>query len=343
MKIMVPRLAGVRKIGFYEREMTMSPDKVLVRHICSAPNQGTALHVYRGDHLAVDYVRETRLFPYPWLQGFAYGSGRVEEVGAEVKGVKEGDLVHCMRMLSELSVADPGDLTIMPEGMDPEEAAIVSRGGVALNGVRAAGIALGDTVIVTGQGPIGLFASQFCKLAGARKVIATDLYDKRLEVSRQVGVDIALNARSENVSERVMELTGGRGAEVAVDVSGSPGALVDCAKSAAKLARIAVVGWALEPFRISLAEDFSPKGLEIVICHGGRGGSLRQRHQRTQTGSSSNQQRDEDRLYISELILNGTLKAKELITHRFPLKDIAEAWEFIDNNQSECLEVLLVS
>jgi len=342
MKVLVPWLVDVKKLELREQEIALQPDKVLVRHVCSAPSIGTALHLYRGEHLEVDYVRERRPFPYPWLQGFAYGVGRVEEVGAQAKGVKEGDLVYCMKLMSWASVVTPADITPIPEGLEPEAASLAFQAGVALHGVRGADITLGDTVLVTGQGPIGVFAAQFCKLSGARRVIATDLYDEKLAVSRQVEVDVTLNARSENVPERVKELTGGRGADVVVEVSGSPKALMEAARAAGRFGRIAVIGWIMEPLTINLAEDFTPKGLELVVCHAGRGGHWRQ-NQRLRGGVSMSQLQEEDRLFIFDLMKEGKLKAKELITHRFPLKDIIKAWDFIENEQSEYLQVLFVS
>ena len=322
MKVMVPCLAGVKKIEFYAREIAMKPDKVLLRHVCTAPSQGTALHLYRGEHLLVDYVREERPFPYPWVQGFAYGVGRVEEVGQEVQGIKEGDLVHCMNLTSEFSVVDPANLTPIPEGLDPESAALTFQASVALRGIRAAHIALGERVLVTGQGPIGVFVSQLSRLAGARRVFASELSEKKLAISRQVGVDVALNAEKENVSERVKELTGGRGVEVAAEVSGTPQALLDCSKAAARRGRVTVIGWVMEPLTVNLAEDFTPKGLEMTV----------QRSEET----------PEDKAFVLELMANGRLKAKELITHKFPLKDLVKAWEFIDASPNEYLQVVFV-
>ena len=323
MKVMVPCLAGVKKIESCAREIAMRPDKVLLRHVCTAPSQGTALHLYRGEHLSVDYVRERRPFPYPWVQGFAYGVGRVEEVGEEVKEIKEGDLVHCMKLTSEFSIVAPTDVTPIPEGLDPESAALTFQASVALWGIRAAHIALGESVLVTGQGPIGVFVSQLCRLAGARRVFASELSDKKLDISRQVGVDVALNADSENVSERVKELTGGKGVEVAAEVSGTPQALLDCSKATAQRGRVTVIGWVMEPLTVNLAEDFTPKGLELTV----------QRSEQT----------PEDKSFVLELMANGRLKSRELITHRFPLKDLVKAWEFIDSSPNEYLQVVFVS
>ena len=345
MKALVPSLTDVRKIELLEQEIAMKPNQVLVKTMCIAPSQGTALHMYRGDHLEVDNVREARPFPYPWNQGFSYGIGRVEDVGSEVSGFKAGDLVHSMRLLSDLSVISPADLLPVPDGLDPEAAALVFQAGVALHGIRRADIALGDTALVTGQGTIGVFAAQLCKLAGAWRVIATDLSDKKLVVSRQVGVDFTINAASEDVPRRVMELTGGSGADVVAEVSGSGKALVDCSKAAAPLATVASLGWTMDEFTVRPAEDFAAKALEWVLCFRGRAtnGNWRQRYQRMLGGASTNDMMREDWRFIFDLMLDGRLKSKELATHRFPLKDLVKAWEFIDKRPNEYVQVLLVN
>ena len=323
MKVMVPRLAGVRNIEYYEREISLTPDTILVRHICTGPSQGTALHLYRGEHLEVDYVRRTRPWPYVWVQGFAYGVGRVEEVGTQVKGIREGDAVLSQKLMSELSVMAPADATVIPEGLDPEAAALSFQARVALGGIRAAHIALGEYVLVTGQGPIGICVSQLSRIAGARRVFATDLSDKKLEVSRQVGVDAIINAGSEDVGERVMELTGGKGVEVAAEVSGTPQALIDCTKAAAVRARVTVIGWTMAPLTVSFAEDFTPKGLDMTVQRG--------------------EGKPDDREFLLEMIAEGRLRTKELVTHRFPLKDLVKGWEFIDSEPGEYVQVLFIS
>lgn len=343
MKVQRPWLVNVREIEWREEEIQLTPDKVLVRHVCTAPSLGTALHMYRGEHLAVDHVRETRPWPYPWLQGFAYGVGRVEEVGAKAAGVGVGDLVYSQKLTSERCAVSPADLLVLPKGLDAESASLVFQANVALHGVKSADVALGDNVLVTGQGIIGVFAAQLAGLAGARRVIVTDLSDKRLAVSREAGIDLTLNPRTDRVPERVRDLTGGRGADIVFEVSGSPKALEEGSRAAAPLARIAVVGWIMDPIHINLAEEFTPKGLEMIVCHANRRGHHRQQYQRVQEGATKAQLEREDREFLFELMQSGRLKAKPLITHRFPLKDLVEAWKFIDGKQADYTQVVFTS
>jgi threonine dehydrogenase-like Zn-dependent dehydrogenase len=342
MRTRVPWLTDVRTIEYREQELTLGPAQVLVKHVCTAPSQGTALHMYRGDHLDVEFTRRTRPWPYPWLQGFAYGVGRVEEVGAQVTGIEPGQLVYSMKLLGEHAVLAPTDLTPLPPGLDAEPAALAFQAGVALNGIQEAQVALGDVVLVTGQGPIGNFAAQLCRLAGAWRVVTTDMSETQLAISRRVGADLALHAASGVVTQQVQALSGGRGADLCVEASGSPRALLPCADAARRMGRIAVIGWVMHAVTINLAQDFTPKGLEMVVCHAGRGGGphtdLRRR-----AGMSGAELERQGRLFLLDLMRQGRLKAGELITHRFPLRDLRAAAEFLDTRAGEYCQTLLVS
>ncbi len=108
-----------------------------------------------------------------------------------------------------------GGMVRIPDAVSFEEATFVEPLNTVLKGVRMADIQAGDTVLVIGQGPIGLLFTQLARLAGAR-VAATDLFDYRLEPARQLGADIALNPETDLVTEAVRTLSEGRGADLAV-------------------------------------------------------------------------------------------------------------------------------
>lgn len=100
----------------------------------------------------------------------------------------------------------------IPDGVKPEEAAFVEPVNTCLKAVRAAGVAPGQTVLVVGQGPIGLILMQLARCAGA-EVIATDAMLDRLQLSRQLGADHAFDVREHDVVREVRALTSGRGAD----------------------------------------------------------------------------------------------------------------------------------
>ena len=346
MKVMRPWLVAPRTIEYVEQEINLTPDTVLLRHICTAPSQGTGIHRYRGEEIVVEpYSRKggSGPFPYAWLQGFGYGVGRVEEIGANVKGFEPGQLVYCTQLTAELSVVAPSDLLPLPQGLDPESATLVLQAQVGVNGARATKIMLGDTVLVTGQGPIGSFAAQLCKLAGAYQVIVTDLSDKRLDVARKVGVDLALNPLTDDVLARIQEFTNGKGVDVVVESSGASKAFLQGCAAAGSFARIVVIGWILDPCQFNMSDAFTPKGLEMVVCHSGQPGNWR-KLRRMRRGVGMGQLVREDQTYLMNLMAQGRLKAKELISHRFPLKDLVKVWdEFVDKKQDEYVQVLFVS
>lgn len=346
MKIARPWLVAPKKIEYREQEINLTPDTAIIRHICTAPSQGTAIHRYRAEEIELEPFNRKEAggpFPYPWVQGFAYGVGRVEELGSNVKGLKIGQLVYSLSLTSELSALRPSDLIPLPEGLDPEAAAILYQAEVGLKGARAADIILGDTALVTGQGPIGSFAAQLCKLSGAYQVAATDLSDQRLEIARKVGIDLALNPAKDDVLARISEFTKGKGADVVVESSGSPKAFLQGCSAAANFAKIVVIGWILDPCNFNMSNNFTPKGLEMVVCHSGQPGNWRTLR-RTGRGMNPGQILREDRIYLLNLMAKGKLKSKELISHRFPLSNLVQVWdEFIDKKQDEYMQVLFTS
>ena len=359
MKVMRPWLVAPRTIEYREQEIHLTPDALLVRHVCTAPSQGTAIHRYRGEEIGVAAFSRNESggpFPYPWLQGFAYGVGRIEEAGANVQEVEVGQLVYSQKLTGEFSVLTPSDLIPLPEGLNPDSATMLLQAEVGLKGARGADIILGDIVLVTGQGPIGRFAAQLCKLAGAYQVIVTDISDMRLEIARQMGVDLTLNPRTDDVLGRIEEFTDGRGADIVVESSGSPNAFLQGCAAAAGGGKIVVIGWILDACQFNMSDAFTPKGLELVVCHSGQIGDWKIGRRRLQargmrgdggrrdTTPKLNAPLNEDYMYLMNLMAQDKLKAKELISHRFPLNDLVQVWdEFIDKKPTVYIQVLFVS
>lgn len=355
MKVKRPWLVAPRTVEYREEEIHLTPDTVLVRHVCTAPSQGTAIHRYRGEEVGLARFNREESggpFPYAWLQGFAYGVGRVQEVGSAVQGVEAGQLVYSQRLTAEYSVLNPRDFIPLPEGLDAESAALLYQATVGLKGARAADLILGDTVLVTGQGSIGNFAAQLCRIGGAYRVFVTDLNDLILEAARKTGVDLALNPGSDSVVDRIEAETLGRGADVVVESSGSPKAFLQCCEAVAAGGRIVVIGWILDACQFNMSDAFTPKGLEMVVCHSGQSGNLRlgQRRLRSKgmrgkgVRSTWKTSLSDDFFYLMKLMVEGKLKARELISHRFPLKDLVQKWgEFIDTKPDAYSQVLFVS
>ena len=129
----------------------------------------------------------------------------------------------------------------LPAGLDPVAGAFVRVGAIALNAVLAADIGLGDTVVIVGQGVIGLLATAYAKQSGAT-VIAVDGIAGRRELARAWGADEVF-APSADVASTVRELTRGRGADVAIDLSGVYPALNEAIRMVGADGRVVAAGF----------------------------------------------------------------------------------------------------
>lgn len=168
-----------------------------------------------------------------------------------------------------------------------------------------------DTVVVFGVGPMGGAAIMVAQAHGAR-VIAVDLLDERLEMARTLGAHETVTA-DEHTIERLMELTAGRGVEVAIDCSGAPIAQNNALDAAARNGRVAFVGESRST-AVNPSDQFIRKTLTVI---GGWYFPL--------------WEFDE----IQRFALWHELPVEELITHRFDLDDAADAFAKFNNRETE--------
>ncbi len=131
---------------------------------------------------------------------------------------------------------------LLPETMPFEHAALVEAVSVGVHAVNVSSIKLGDTVVVVGAGMIGLLTLQAAKAAGATRLIAVDINEKRLEVAKQLGATEVLRSDQCDVPAAVYELTGGRGADVALEVVGATATVKIAIESVRKGGHVTLVG-----------------------------------------------------------------------------------------------------
>jgi L-iditol 2-dehydrogenase len=130
----------------------------------------------------------------------------------------------------------------LPEALSFERAAMVEAVSVAVHAVNRTPISLGDTAVVVGVGMVGLLVVQALRLAGCGKVIAVDLDQGKLTLARKLGADVELKADSCNVAEEVMHCTGGRGADIAMEVVGMSPTVNTAIASVRKGGAVTLVG-----------------------------------------------------------------------------------------------------
>ncbi|WP_188454881.1 galactitol-1-phosphate 5-dehydrogenase [Virgibacillus oceani] len=200
-----------------------------------------------------DLSRYRKLGPY--VEGTIFGhefSGEVIETGSEVTNVKVGDrvagcpafccgkcasckkgeLARCEKLhvmgayhpgaYAEFAKLPAENVVPIPDNVDFDTAAMVEPSAVVVHGLYHTNLHPGSEVAVMGCGNIGLLAVQWAKIFGAKTVYAIDIDDDKLAVAKEVGADVLINSKERPAHEQLMELTDGRGVDVAIESAGSP-------------------------------------------------------------------------------------------------------------------------
>lgn len=172
------------------------------------------------------------------------GVGRVVEIGPDVKKVAVGDRVLVYHGIhTQYNVVPEADVTkVEDDSIDSLDASIVIIASMGLGGVRRLELELGESAMVMGLGLLGMFAVQFCRLSGANPVIAADLNPVRRELALKLGADYALDPSAPDFAEQVKKLTGGKGVNGCVEVTGISAAMKQALECSAREGRISLLG-----------------------------------------------------------------------------------------------------
>lgn len=312
---------------------------------------GTDLHIVRGE--------------YPVRSGLVIGHepvGIVEELGPGVTGYEVGDRVlvgaitpcgQCHACLSgHLSQCGHGqgheaiggwrfgntidgaqaeylrvpsaqaNLAKIPGDLSDEQVVLLADiASTGIGGAESGGVRPGDAVVVFAQGPIGLSATAGARLMGAALVIGVDGDETRLAMAKRMGADVALDYRAVDVAAEVRKLTGG-GADVAIEALGTQQTFENALRSLRPAGTLSSLG--VYSGKLGIPYDAFGAGLgdyRIVttLCPGGK-----ERMRR-----------------LMDLVRSGRLDFTPLLTHRFPLDRIAEAYELFGARTAGVLKVAI--
>jgi len=304
------------------------PDEVRVRAALSAISHGTEMLVYRGEvdaDLALDLPSLVGGFGFPLKYGYA-SVGRAVAVGRDVGGVREGDLVFALHPHQDEYVVRESLVHRLPDRTAPEQGVFLANLETAINVVLDAKPRLGEVVAVFGQGVVGLLVTQLLRRSGAR-VVAIEPSALRRSFAERCGAEAAIAPGDQSL---LRSLTGGRGADVAIDASGNPSALQEAIDCVAPEGTVVVCSWYGEkPVPLDLGGRFHRGRVRIVSSQVGRiDPSLTPRWDR------------ERRLELATALL-GELLLAELITHRIPFARAAEAYALVDHWDAETVQVVL--
>lgn len=221
--------------------------------------------------------------------------------------------------MAEYLLAEEKDLVLLPDSLSYSDGAQVACGfGTVYEGLEKIGISGNDAVLVTGLGPVGLATAMLARAMGAPLIIGTDIAPERLALAKEQGLcDHVFPSGPDNVAQ-VRALTGGAGVEKAVDCSANDKARLTCIQATRKWGKICFIG---EGGTVT----FQPSA---DIIH----------DQKTIYGSwVTNIWRMEE---LVERLVRWGIHPETLITHRFPLDRVAEAYTLMD--QGRCGKVAVV-
>jgi alcohol dehydrogenase len=328
------------RITLHERPIPeCGPNDALVR-VAMTTICGTDVHILRGE--------------YPVAPGRIVGHepvGVIEALGSAVEGYEVGERVlvgaispcgacffcqnHVEAQCSGRNSIDgvqadyfrvpyaQANLAKIPDDLSDEQCVLLA--DIASTGISAAEsaqVAIGQTVAVFAQGPIGLCATAGARLKGASLIIGIDAIDKRLHLSREMGADEVIDFTQEDPVAAIKRLTGGRGVDVAIEALGKPETFQWCLEATRPggvVSSLGVYGGKLEipvePFVYGIGD----KKILTTLCPGGK--------ERMRT--------------LMELVRHGRLDLSKLITHRFPLADIEEAYELFGNQRDGVVKVVI--
>lgn len=297
-------LTSPGKIELVERELVLGEDEVLVKcHLTGICGSDKAF--YRGD-LPPNIT-------LPFYIGHESG-GTVVDVGAKVREYKPGDRVMvfnwCNAFAEYYKVPVTG-LQPVPEGLDPDIAALGEPVACAMYSALTCGAQLGDTVVVYGMGFAGQIIAQAVKAMGAYRVVAIDVSPEKLEMAKKLGSDITINAREEDPVQIVLDLTSGQGADVVVEAAGTETSMNQATAMLKHNGILALYSWITQPVTLNISrwhDDALDIRTTCLVHH-----TREQRYIWTP--------------WALRPVIQGKIDIHSLITHEFSLDQIDKAFE----------------
>jgi L-iditol 2-dehydrogenase len=222
---------------------------------------------------------------------------------------------------AEYAVHHVSALYPLPPELSFDDGVLLTTAGTGLYGIDVAGgYVAGLDVVVFGPGPVGLTTVQALKALGAARVILVGTRASRLELGKRLGADHVINAALADPVSAILELTEGAGADMTIECSGGLGVPQQCAEVTKRGGKIVVVAFYPDKVTFDLSAVVR-KDISIFTSRGEGGNNVKR---------------------AVALAAAGKLRGAEMITHRFPLEEIAEAFRVVRERDGDPVKVVLV-
>ncbi|GHT59334.1 putative zinc-type alcohol dehydrogenase-like protein YjmD [Spirochaetia bacterium] len=336
MQIGIVEKPGILKIADRDVPKVTKPDDVLIKvkrvGICSSD-----IHIFHGKN-------PFAVYPRVWGHEFV---GEVVETGSELTTIQKGahavvePIISCGKCYAclqgrgnvceslkvmgvhidggcqEYIVVPAANVHILPDFLPWDEAVLIEPFTIGAEACCRGNVQKGDFVLVMGAGTIGLTVMQMAKIAGA-KVIISDLVPEKLEFAKSRGADYIINAKEENVIEKVREITGGMGSNVTVDAVCIKKSFEDAVEVTSAAGRVVELSFNEIPSEIA--------PVNIV------------KKELTISGS-----RLEAKCFpvVIDHIKQGRLPLAGFISKIYPIAEMAKAFDYVDKNNAALRKVLI--
>ncbi len=337
-------LTAPRQLDYEETvDPPLKAGEVRVRTLFSGISAGTEMTIYRGTNVYMHkrWDADRHLFlpgegpswSYP-IPNLGYEEvGEVVELGEGIDDIVPGTYVYGTwnHRSSAVIPVDTARQRRMPPGAEPIFGIFSHIGAVALNGVHDSHVRIGDTVAVFGMGVLGQIVAQAAIRSGAR-VIGIDLHEYRLQVAREHGAWAVLNPRKDRVAEAIKDLTGGRGADACIEVSGSIQALNEAIRSVAYSSRLVAMGlFQGDASGLILGDEFHHNRVNLVCSQiSGVAPDIQHRWNKPRLWATAVQ-----------LQADGLLDLKSLISHTADFDQAASLFETLDQSPDQVMQAVI--
>jgi threonine 3-dehydrogenase len=314
-------------------EPKVGPNDVLIE-IAKTAICGTDIHIYKWDAWAAKTIR------VPMAVGHEY-CGRIVELGSEVRGLKVGDRVsgeghvtcgycrncragrrHLCRNTVGVGVDRPGafaEFLSLPaanafklsDTITDDIAAILDPFGNAVHSALSFPM-VGEDVLITGAGPIGVMAVAVARFVGARHIVITDVNDYRLDLARKMGASRAINVSRDSLDATMKDLEMQEGFDVGLEMSGNPSAFRDLLRTMHHGGSVAILGIPPDETAIDWNQVIF-KGLTLKGIYG---------REMFETW------------YKMASMLQSGLSLEPIITHHFPVEEFERGFEIMGSGKS---------
>jgi threonine dehydrogenase-like Zn-dependent dehydrogenase len=342
---------GKVEIGAIDAERPLDCGEIRLRSIISAISHGTELNFLRGSSPFSGKYFDPSLRAFvpgvdtndhdPDVLGYEMVSVALE-VAPDVKGVNVGDLIHSGTPHQDRTILNIQQqrqfgypVTVLSVGRPIEPALFVSLGSVALQAIHDASIKLGDRVLVSGLGSIGLLTTRLATLSGAAAVIASDPIAKRRELAVMMGATETIDPSAANagVGLDLKRSLGPRGVDVAIETSGSYKALHESIAAVGIGGRVVSVGFYQgDALGLRLGEEWHHNRPELISSMGVWGCPHR-----------SHPLWDRQRLTdeIRDLLYSDKIPVAVLLSHIVDFADAQRGYDLIMQQPNEVLKVAI--